>query len=168
MYTGTVRQTFSIRTLSILLLACSVVAAAQQLKLSSSFSNAAVAALRAINSTGWALPTSVRELEMRQAEAQSAMDDAKDAAESQDDADAFVYLQRYQLRHSENFADYTNAITGMAGKMSGKNTLQRAAAIVAKEPKFIARKRKELACSTALEKELRARVFSRPAACDLY
>jgi hypothetical protein len=167
-YTGTVRQTLSIRTFSILLLACSVVAAAQQLKLSQSFSTAAVAALRAINSTGWALPTSVRDLEMRQAEAQSAMDDAKDAAESQDDADAFVYLQRYQLRHSQNFADYTNAITGMAGKMSGKNTLQRAAAIVAKDPKFIARKRKESACSAALQKKLQARLFSRPAACDLY
>ena len=168
MYTGTVRQILSIRTFSILLLACSVVAAAQQLKLSQTFSTAAVAALRAINSTGWALPASVRDLEMRQAEAQSAMDDAKDAAESQDDADAFVYLQRYQLRHSQNFADYTNAITGMAGRMSGKNTLQRAAAIVAKDPKFIARKRKELACSAALQKKLQSRLFSRPAACDLY
>ena len=168
MYTGTVRQILSIRTFSILLLACSVVAASQQLKLSQSFSTAAVAALRAINSTGWALPTSVRDLEMRQAEAQSKMDDAKDAAESQDDADAFVYLQRYQLRHSQNFADYTNAITGMAGKMSGKNTLQRAAAIVAKDPKFIARKRKELAWSAALQTKLQSRLFSRPAACDLY
>ena len=168
MYTGTVRQILSIRTFSILLLACSVVAAAQQLKLSQTFSTAAVAALRAINSTGWALPTSVRDLEMRQAEAQSKMADAKDAAESQDDADAFVYLQRYQLRHSQNFADYTNAITGMAGRMSGKNTLQRAAAIVAKDPKFIARKRKELACSAALQKKLQSRLFSRPAACDLY
>lgn len=168
MYTGTVRQTLRIRTLSILLLACSALAAAQQLKLSQSFSTAALSALRAINSTGWALPTSVRNLEMRQAEAQSKMDDAKDAAESQDDADAFVYLQRYQLRHSQNFADYTNAITQTAGKMSGKDALQRAAAIVAKEPKFIARKKKEMACSAALEKKLQSRLFSRPAACDLY
>src|SRR6185437_2721150 len=66
---------------------------AQQLKLSQSFSVAAVSALKAINATGWAMPSSVRELEMRQAEAQSRMEDAKDAAESQDDADAFVYLQ---------------------------------------------------------------------------
>lgn len=168
MYTGTVRQIFNTRTFSILLLACSAVAAAQQLKLSQAFSASAVSALRAINTTGWALPASVRDLEMRQAEAQSKMDDAKDSADSQDDADAFVYLQRYQLRHSQNFADYTNAITGMAGKMSGKNTLQRAAAIVAKNPKFMVRKRKEAACSAALEKELRARVFSPPAACDLY
>lgn len=168
MYTGTVRQTISVYIFSILLLACSAIAVAQQLKLSQSFSAAAVTALHAINSTGWALPTSVRDLEMRQAEAQSKMDDAKDAAESQDDADAFVYLQRYQLRHSQNFADYTNAITGMAGKMTGKNTLQRAAAIVAKDPKFITRKRKETACSAALEKKLRSRLFSRPAVCDLY
>ncbi|MGE5323290.1 MAG: hypothetical protein ACM3SW_10525 [Actinomycetota bacterium] len=156
------------RTILFLILLGSSVVVAQSLKLSQTFSRSAIAALHAINATGWALPSSVQELEMRQADAQSAMDDAKDAAESQDDADAFVYLQRYQLRHSQNFADYTNAITGTAGRMSGKNTLQRAAAIVAKDPKFIARKRKEMACSAALEKKLRALVFSRPAACDLY
>jgi hypothetical protein len=141
---------------------------AQQLKLSQSFSVAALSALKAINSTGWALPSSVRELEMRQAEAQSKMEDAKDAAESQDDADAFVYLQRYQLRHSQNFGDYTNAVTQAAAKMTGKDSLQRAAALVAKDPKFIARKNKEQACSAALEKKLQSRVFSPPAACDLY
>lgn len=156
------------RTVLFLTLFGSLAALAQNLKLSQSFSQSAIAALHAINATGWALPSSVRDLEMRQAEAQSKMDDAKNAAESQDDADAFVYLQRYQLRHSQNFADYTNAITQTAGKMSGKDALQRAAAIVAKEPKFIARKKKEMACSAALQKKLQSRLFSRPAACDLY
>jgi len=152
----------------VLLISFATVAAAQQLKLSQQFSAAAISALKAVNATGWALPSSVRELEMLQAEAQSRMDDAKDVADSQDDADAFVYLQRYQLRHSQNFADYTNAITKMAGTMSGKDKLQRAAAVVAKDPKFIARKKKEMACSAALEKKLRSRVFSPPATCDLY
>jgi hypothetical protein len=173
MYTYNVKQ---IRTryilpfLAIAIMALAVVEQleAQQLKLSQPFSVAALSALKAINSTGWALPSSVRELEMRQAEAQSKMEDAKDAAESQDDADAFVYLQRYQLRHSQNFGDYTNAITQTAAKMTGKGTLQRAAAQVAKDPKFIARKNKELACSAALEKKLQSRVFSAPPACDLY
>lgn len=141
---------------------------AQQLKLSQSFSVAAVSALKAINATGWAMPSSVRELEMRQAEAQSRMEDAKDAAESQDDPDAFVYLQRYQLRHSQNFGDFSNAVTQAAARMKGKDTLQRAAALVAKDPKFIARKNKEQACSAALEKKLQSRVFSPPSACDLY
>jgi hypothetical protein len=156
--------------LAIALMALAVVQQlkAQQVKLSQSFSVAALSALKAINSTGWALPSSVRELEMRQAEAQSKMEDAKDAAQSQADADAFVYLQRYQLRHSQNFGDYTNAITQTAGKMTGKGTLQRAAALVARDPKFTARKNKEQACSTALEKKLQSRVFSAPSACDLY
>jgi hypothetical protein len=151
-----------------LLVSSASLAVAQQAKLSQQFSAAAISALKAINTTGWALPSSVRQLEMLQAEAQSKMEDAKDAAESQDDADTFVYLQRYQLRHSQNFADYTNAITKMAGTMSGRDKLQRAAAVVAKDPKFIARKKKEMACSAALEKKLQSRVFSPPAACDLY
>ncbi|HWG49534.1 MAG TPA: hypothetical protein VN669_07570 [Candidatus Acidoferrales bacterium] len=156
------------RAFVLLLALCATFAAAQQLKLSQQFSSAASSALKAINATGWALPSSVRELEMLQAEAQSNMEDAKEAADSQDDADAFVYLQRYQLRHSQNFADYTNAITKMAGTMSGKDKLQRAATVVAKDPKFIARKKKEMACSAALEKKLQSRLFSPPAACDLY
>jgi hypothetical protein len=151
-----------------LLVSIASLAVAQQAKLSQQFSTTAISALRAINATGWALPSSVHQLEMLQAEAQSKMEDAKDAAESQDDADTFVYLQRYQLRHSQNFADYTNAITKMAGTMSGRDKLQRAAAVVAKDPKFIARKKKEMACSAALEKKLQSRVFSPPAACDLY
>ena len=156
------------RAFVLLLGSFATLAAAQQLRLSQQFSAAATSGLKAINATGWALPSSVRELEMLQAEAQSKMDDAKDAADSQDDADAFVYLQRYQLRHSQNFADYTNAITKMAATMSGKDKLQRAAAVVAKDPKFIARKKKEMACSAALEKKLQSRLFSPPAACDLY
>jgi hypothetical protein len=154
--------------LVLLLISFAIAAGAQQLKLSPQFATASISALKAINATGWAIPSSVRELEMLQAEAQSKMDDAKEAADSQDDADAFVYLQRYQLRHSQNFADYTNAITKMAGTMSGKDKLQRAAAIVARDPKFIARKKKEMACSAALQKKLQSRVFSPPAACDLY
>lgn len=173
MYTYSVKQIRRRHILPFLAMALLALAVAgqlkaQQLKLSQSFSVAALTALKAINSTGWALPSSVRELEMRQAEAQSKMEDAKDAAESQDDADAFVYLQRYQLRHSQNFGDYTNAITQAAAKMTGKDTLQRAAALVAKDPKFIARKNKEQACSAALEKKLQSRVFSTPPACDLY
>ena len=156
------------RAFVLLLVSFATVAAAQQLKLSQQFSAAASSALKAINASGWALPSSVRQLEMLQAEAQSKMDDAKDAADSQDDADTFVYLQRYQLRHSQNFADFTNAITKMAATMSGKDKLQRAAAVVAKDPKFIARKKKEMACSAALEKKLQSRSFSPPAACDLY
>ena len=163
-----IRHTLPFVAVALFGLALAQLLEAQQLKLSQPFSAAAVSALKAINSTGWALPSSVRELEMRQAEAQSKMEDAKDAAESQDDADAFVYLQRYQLRHSQNFGDYTNAITQTAAKMTGKGTLQRAAALVAKDPKFIARKNKELACSAALEKKLQSRVFSAPSACDLY
>lgn len=156
------------RAFVLLLVSFATVAGAQQLKLSQQFSAAAASALKAINATGWALPSSVRQLEMLQADAQSKMDDAKDAADSQDDADTFVYLQRYQLRHSQNFADFTNAITKKAATMSGKDKLQRAAAVVAKDPKFIARKKKEMACSAALEKKLRSRSFSPPAACDLY
>jgi hypothetical protein len=173
MYTYNVKQIRTRHFLPFLAIALFALAIAgqlkaQQLKLSQSFSVAALSALKAINSTGWAMPSSVRELEMRQAEAQSKMEDAKDAAESQDDADAFVYLQRYQLRHSQNFGDYSNAVTQTAAKMKGKDTLQRAAALVAKDPKFIARKNKEVACSAALEKKLQSRVFSAPSACDLY
>ena len=144
------------------------VALAQSLKLSEPFARSAVTALRAINATGWAIPPSIHELEARQAEAQSKMEEARQAAQSQDDADAFVYLQRYQLRHSQNFADYSNAVTRTAGKMTGKDTLQRAAELVAKDPKFIARRKKETGCAAALEKKLQSRVFSPPAACDLY
>ena len=155
------------RHLFLILAVCSA-ALAQPLKLSEPFSRSAVIALRAINATGWALPSSVRELEARQAEAQSKMEEARQAAQSQNDADTFIYLQRYQLRHSQNFADYTNAITRTAGRMTGKNTLQRAAERVAKEPRFIARKKKESACAAALEKKLQSRIFSPPPACDLY
>lgn len=144
------------------------VALAQSLKLSGPFSRSAVIALRAINATGWSLPSSVHELEARQADAQSKMEDAKDAAESQDDADAFIYLQRYQLRHSQNFADYSNAVTKTAATMKGKDALQRAAEAVAKEPRMLARKKKENACAAALEKALQSRSFSSPAACDVY
>lgn len=149
-------------------------ALAQSLKLSEPFSRSAVQALRTINATGWTLPASVRELELRQAEAQSRMDDAKQAAGSQDDADAFVYLQRYQLKHSQNFADFTSAITRAANQMTPKSrnvsmdTLQRAAAQVGKDPQFVARKKKELACAAALEKSLQSRSFTQPAACELY
>jgi len=152
----------------LVLAAAAAVASGQVLKLSGPFSKAAVTALKAINATGWVLPTSIRELEARQVDAQDKMDAAKEAAESEDDADAFVYLQRYQLRHSQNFADYTNAITRTAGKMTGKDALQRAAAVVDKDPRFVARKKKEMACSAALEKALQARVFSPPSVCDLY
>jgi hypothetical protein len=172
-YTYSVKQIRSRHILPFLAIALFTLAIAgqleaQQLKLSQSFSVSALSALKAINSTGWALPSSVRELEMRQAEAQSRMEDAKDAAESQDDADAFVYLQRYQLRHSQNFGDYTNAVTQAAAKMTGKDTLQRAAVLVAKDPKFVTRKNKEQACSAALVKKLQSRLFSPPSACDLY
>ena len=149
-------------------------ALAQSLKLSEPFSRSAVQALRAINATGWSLPASVRELELRQAEAQSRMDEAKQAAQSQDDADAFVYLQRYQLKHSQNFADFTGAITRTANRMTPRSrtasmdTLQRAAAQVAKDPQFVARKKKELACAAALEKSLQSRSFTQPGACELY
>ena len=156
------------KTFAVFLLLAAALAFGQALKLSEPFSRAAIVALRAINATGWAIPSSIHELEARQADAQSKMDDAKEAAESQDDADAFVYLQRYQFRHSQNFADYTNAVTSTAGRLKGKDTLQRAAAMVDKDPKFIARKKKETACAAALEKALQSRRFSRPGACDLY
>src|SRR5690349_12574032 len=86
MYTYSVKQTRTRHVLPILAIPLFAVAIAgqlqaQQLKLSQSFSGAAVNALKAINATGWAMPSSVRELEMRQAEAQSKMEDAKDAAE---------------------------------------------------------------------------------------
>jgi uncharacterized protein YjbJ (UPF0337 family) len=154
--------------LIVVLLALSCLVSAQALKLSEPFSRSAVQALRAINATGWSLPSSVHELETRQAEAQSRMETAKDAAQSQDDTDAFVYLQRYQLQHSQNFADFTGAITRTAGKMTGKDSLQRAAAIVSKDPRFVARKRQEVACSAALEKALQSRAFSPPTTCQLY
>jgi hypothetical protein len=140
----------------------------QPVKLSAQFAQAAVAALRAVNATGWTLPASVRELEARQADAQDKMEAAKYAAENEDDADTFVYLQRYQFRHSQNFADYSNAIARAAAKLTGKDALQRAAAAVDKDPKFVAIKRRELACGAAIEKALQARLFAPPAACDLY
>lgn len=152
----------------LLVVLISSAALAQSLKLSEAFSRSAVTALRAINATGWAIPSSIHELEARQADAQSRMDEARQAAQSQDDTDAFVYLQRYQLRHSQNFADYSDAVTRTAGKMTGKDSLQRAAALVAKDPKFIARRKKETGCAAALEKKLQSRVFSPPAVCDLY
>lgn len=155
-------------TFAVFILAAAALALGQPVKLSGPFSQAAVAALRAINATGWTLPASVRELEARQANAQDKMEAAKDAAESEDDADTFVYLQRYQFRHSQNFADYSNAIARTASKMTGKDALQRATAVVDKEPKFVAIKRKELACSAAIEKALQSRMFSPPSACDLY
>ena len=156
--------------LAYLLLALLLVSAAlaQSLKLSGPFSRSAITALHAINATGWALPASVHELEARQADAQSRMEDAKDAAQSQDDADAFIYLQRYQLRHSQNFADNSNAVTKAAATMKGKDALQRAAEAVAKEPRMMARKKKENACAAALEKALQSRVFSPPSACEVY
>lgn len=157
------------RSISLLLVfAICAAALAQSLTLSEPFSRSAVMALRAINATGWAIPASVRELEARQADAQSKMEEAKQAAESQNDVDAFIYLQRYQLRHSQNFADYSNAVTRAAGRMSGKDSLQRAAALVAKDPSFAARKKKEAACAAELEKKLQARSFSSPRACELY
>lgn len=152
----------------LLILTICTIAVAQPMTLSEPFSRSAVLALRAINATGWALPASVRELEARQADAQSKMEDAKQAAQSQNDIDAFIYLQRYQLRHSQNFADYSNAVTRAAGRMTGKDSLQRAAALVAKDPKFVARKKKETACAAALEKTLQSRAFSQPRACELY
>jgi len=155
-------------TLLVLTVAICSAALAQSLKLSEPFSQSAVTALRAINATGWTIPASIHELEARQADAQSKMDEAKQAAQSQDDTDAFVYLQRYQLRHSQNFADYSNAVTRTASKMTGKDSLQRAAGLVAKDPKFVARRKKETSCAAALEKKLQARVFSPPAVCDLY
>jgi hypothetical protein len=160
----------SIKRIGVILLlaSCAGITFAQAHKLSAPFSKASIQALRAINSTGWALPTSIGELEARQADAQARMEAAKAAAQSQDDADAFIYLQRFQLRHSQNFADYTNAITARSRKMTGKDTLQRAAALVAKDPKLAARKNKETECAAALEKTLQSRNFSAPAACDLY
>jgi cysteine synthase len=155
-------------TVSLFILAAAALAFGQSAKLSATFSQAAVAALRAINATGWTLPSSVRELEARQANAQDKMEAAKEAAQSEDDADTFVYLQRYQYRHSENFAAYSNAIARTANKLTGKDALQRAAAIVDKDPKFVVIKRRELACSAAIEKALQAKLFSPPAACDLY
>ena len=174
MYTEAVMHLRFRHAVLLFVLACVSLATAQQVRISKSFSVAAVNALHAINSTGWALPDSVRELEARQADAQSKMDDAKDAAETEDDADVFVYLQRYQLRHSQNFADYTNAITRTARQITPRNqnvdtaALRRAAAQVAKDPQFIQRKKKETACAAAIEKQLQARTFSQPAACDLY
>lgn len=152
----------------LLILAIYQAAPAQQLTLSEPFSRSAVMALRAINATGWAIPASVRELEARQADAQSRMEEAKQTAQSQDDIDAFIYLQRYQLRHSQNFADYSNAVTRAAGRMTGKDSLQRAAQVVAKDPRFAARKKKEMTCAAALEKTLQSRAFSQPRACELY
>jgi hypothetical protein len=152
----------------VLVVAICSAALAQSLKLSEPFSRSAVTALRAINATGWRIPASIHELEARQADAQSKMDEAKQAAQSQDDADAFVYLQRYQLQHSQNFADYSNAVTRTASKMTGKDSLQRAAEAVAKDPKFIARRKKEMNCAAALEKKLQSRVFSAPSICELY
>src|SRR6185437_9413734 len=75
MYTYSVKQTRTRHFLPFLAIALFTMAIAgqlqaQQLKLSQSFSGAAVSALKAINATGWAMPSSVRELEIRQAEGQ--------------------------------------------------------------------------------------------------
>jgi hypothetical protein len=154
--------------LVVLVLAAGAVAIAQQVKLSAGFSQSALAALKSINAGSWEFPASVESLEAQQTDVKVKMAACHDAAESENDADAFIYLQRYQLKHSQNFNDYTKAISVAASKRTGKDTLPRAIAEVAARPSFVARKKSELACSAALEKALQSRMFAPPAACELY
>jgi hypothetical protein len=154
--------------LAVFVLALGGVALARQVKLSEPFSKASLAALKAINAGGWEFPASVDILQAQQNDVKLKMAACHDAAQSEDDADAFIFLQRYQLKHSQNFNDYTKAISLAASKRNGKDTLPRAIAEVSRNPRFVARKRQELACSAALEKALASRLFSLPAACDLY
>ncbi len=149
-------------------LACAALAVVGQVKLSEPFSKASLAALKAINAGSWEFPSSVDLLQAQQADVKVKMAACHDAAQSEDDADAFIFLQRYQLKHSQNFNDYTRAISAEAAKRTGKDTLPRAIAQVSANPRFVARKKQELACSAALEKALQSRLFAPPAACDLY
>lgn len=166
---GVKRSLGSLLAVSVLALcAVAAVAAARQVKLSEPFSKASLAALKAINAGSWEFPSSVETLQAQQADVQVKMAACHDAAQSEDDADAFIFLQRYQLKHSQNFNDYTRAISLAASKRTGKDTLPRAIAEVSRNPKFVARKNQELACSAALEKALQSRMFTPPAACDLY
>lgn len=151
-----------------LALGCVALAAGRQAKLSAPFSQSALAALKAINTGGWEFPASVEALQAQQTEVKVKMAACHDAAQSEDDADAFIFLQRYQFKHSQNFNDYTRAISVAANKRTGKDTLPRAIAEVSANPKFVARKKQELACSAALEKALQSRLFAPPAACNLY
>ncbi|MBZ5531040.1 MAG: hypothetical protein LAO20_06385 [Acidobacteriia bacterium] len=154
--------------LVVIALASVALAVAQQVKLSEPFSKASLAALKAINAGSWEFPSSVETLQAQQADVKVKMAACHDAAQSEDDADAFIFLQRYQLKHSQNFNDYTRAISEAASKRTGKDTLPRAIAQVSANPRFVARKKQELACSAALEKALQSRLFAPPAACDLY
>ncbi len=154
--------------LAVLGLALGAVAVGRQVKLSEPFSKASLAALKAINAGSWEFPASVDLLQSQQSDVKMKMAACHDAAQSEDDADAFIFLQRYQLKHSQNFNDYTKAISVAASKRNGKDTLPRAIAEVSRSPRFVARKRQELACSAALEKALAARLFAPPVACDLY
>jgi hypothetical protein len=154
--------------LVVLALACVALAVGPQVKLSTGFSQSALSALKAINAGSWEFPASVDMLQARQNDVKVKMAACHDAAESQNDADAFIFLQRYQLKHSQNFNDYTRAISAAAAKRTGKDTLPRAIAEVSSNPRFAARKQQELACSAALEKMLQSRMFAPPAACSLY
>ncbi|HEX2327755.1 MAG TPA: hypothetical protein VHN74_03455 [Candidatus Angelobacter sp.] len=141
---------------------------AQPTPISAGFSRASVDALRSINSGGWKFPASMEAHTAHQADVKAKMVRAHDAAESEDDADAFIFLQRYQFVHSQNFADYINAVTAASKKLGGTDAIPRAEAQVVKDPRFANRKRKEDACGAALEKVLLSRKFSPPAQCDIY
>ncbi len=144
------------------------IAFAQPTPISAGFSRASVDALRSINAGGWKFPTSLEVHKAHQAEVKAKMERAHDAAESENDADAFIFLQRYQFVHSQNFADYITAVTAASKKLQGNDAIPRAEAQVVKDPRFATRKRKEDACGAALEKVLLSRMFSPPAQCDLY
>ncbi len=152
----------------VLALILSGMLAAQSTPISAGFSRASVDALRSINAGGWKFPASVESHTAHQSEVKAKMVRAHDAAESENDADAFIFLQRYQYVHSQNFADYISAVTAASKKLQGKDAIPQAEAQVAKDPRFAARKRKEDACGAALEKVLLSRMFAPPAQCDLY
>ncbi|HYX52347.1 MAG TPA: hypothetical protein VE783_02780 [Candidatus Limnocylindrales bacterium] len=141
---------------------------AQPTPISAGFSRASVDALRSINAGGWKFPASMQAHTAHQDEVKAKMARAHDAAESEDDADAFIFLQRYQFVHSQNFADYITAVTAASKKLQGKDAISRAEAQVVKDPRFATRKRKEDACGAALEKVLLSRMFAPPAQCDIY
>ena len=154
--------------LTLFLLLALTIAFAQPTPISAGFSRASVDALRSINAGGWKFPASVEAHTAHQADVKAKMVRAHDAAESENDADAFIFLQRYQFVHSQNFADYISAVTAASKKLQGNDAIPRAEAQVAKDPRFATRKRKEDACGAALEKVLLSRMFAPPAQCDIY
>src|SRR5689334_988117 len=116
--------------LPLFLLLALAFAFAQAAPISAGFSRASVDALRSINAGGWKFPASMQAHTAHQTDVKARMERAHDAAESEDDADAFIFLQRYQFVHSQNFADYITAVTAASKKLGGKDAIPRAEAQV--------------------------------------